>query len=93
MPTSLLLGVIQSACLGAKDSVTPLIAVLYSTVVNIFGDYILVSRLGMGLRGAAIATTLSQVRSIYSPLTAHDEKAVWLILITMVAILNIDCQL
>jgi Na+-driven multidrug efflux pump len=75
MPTSLLMGVVQAACLGAKDSVTPLIAVVYSTVVNIFGDYLLVSKLGMGLRGAAIATTLSQVRSIYSPLTVLlDEK-------------------
>lgn len=64
MPTSLLLGVIQAACLGAKDSVTPLIATVYSTVVNIFGDFLLVSKLGMGLRGAAIATTLAQVRFI-----------------------------
>jgi hypothetical protein len=62
MPTSLLLGVIQAACLGAKDSVTPLIAIVYSTVVNIFGDFILVKKLGMGLRGAAIATLLAQVR-------------------------------
>eukprot|EP00980_Cylindrotheca_fusiformis_P007817 scaffold1669_cov129-Cylindrotheca_fusiformis.AAC.28 len=60
MPTSLLLGVVQAACLGAKDSVTPLIATLYSTVVNIIGDFLLVSQLGMGLRGAAIATTLAQ---------------------------------
>ena len=41
MPTSLLLGVIQAACLGAKDSVTPLIAIVYSTVVNIVGDFFL----------------------------------------------------
>lgn len=61
MPTSLLLGVLQAACLGAKDSVTPLIAIAYSTVVNIVGDFLLVNKLGMGLRGAAIATTLAQV--------------------------------
>ena len=60
MPTSLLLGVLQASLLGAKDSVTPLVAVLYSTVVNLFGDFILVNRLQMGLRGAAIATTLAQ---------------------------------
>ncbi|CAJ1947588.1 unnamed protein product [Cylindrotheca closterium] len=60
MPTSLLSGVIQAACLGAKDSVTPLIAIVYSTAVNVVGDFLLVNKLGMGLRGAAIATTLAQ---------------------------------
>eukprot|EP00523_Entomoneis_sp_CCMP467_P005757 CAMPEP_0168752474 /NCGR_PEP_ID=MMETSP0724-20121128/18405_1 /TAXON_ID=265536 /ORGANISM="Amphiprora sp., Strain CCMP467" /LENGTH=616 /DNA_ID=CAMNT_0008800725 /DNA_START=9 /DNA_END=1859 /DNA_ORIENTATION=- len=60
MPTSLLLGVLQSALLGAKDSVTPLIAIVYSTIVNVCGDYLLVSKLKMGLPGAAIATTCAQ---------------------------------
>lgn len=60
MPTSLLLGVLQAALLGARDSVTPLIAILYSTIVNMCGDYFLVNRLKMGLSGAAIATTLAQ---------------------------------
>jgi len=60
MPTFLLLGVLQSALLGAKDSVTPLKAILYSTVVNVAGDFLLVSHLGMGLKGAAIATTAAQ---------------------------------
>jgi Na+-driven multidrug efflux pump len=61
MPTSLLLGVVQAALLGAKDSVTPLIAILYSTTVNVIGDFLLVKVLGMGLRGAAIATLLAQL--------------------------------
>lgn len=61
MPTSLLLGVVQAALLGAKDSVTPLIAILYSTIVNVIGDYLLVSRFKMGLRGAAIATVAAQL--------------------------------
>lgn len=60
MPTSLVLGVLQSALLGAKDSVTPLIAILYSTIVNVIGDFLLVNCFGMGLQGAAIATTLAQ---------------------------------
>jgi Na+-driven multidrug efflux pump len=60
MPTSLLLGVLQASLLGAKDSVTPLVAVGWSMVINILGDYLLVSVFGMGLRGAAIATTLAQ---------------------------------
>ncbi|KAL9185756.1 hypothetical protein ACHAXT_003533 [Thalassiosira profunda] len=61
MPTSLLGGVLQAALLGAKDSVTPLISILYSTLVNISGDFLLVNRLHMGLKGAAIATLLAQL--------------------------------
>lgn len=60
MPSSLVLGVLQAALLGAKDSVTPLIAILYSTIVNVVGDFILVNRLELGLPGASIATTLAQ---------------------------------
>lgn len=60
MPTSLLLGVVQAALLGAKDSVTPLIAILYSTIVNVVGDYLLVKHFKMGLQGAAIATLIAQ---------------------------------
>jgi len=60
MPTSLLAGVLQAALLGAKDSVTPLYAVAASTVVNVFGDLMCVVALGMGCRGAAIATLFAQ---------------------------------
>eukprot|EP00804_Cyclotella_cryptica_P004370 CCRYP_006786-RB/>CCRYP_006786-RB protein AED:0.19 eAED:0.19 QI:663/1/1/1/1/1/3/1160/368 len=60
MPTSLLGGVLQAALLGAKDSVTPLVAILYSTIINVAGDYLLVSRYQMGLQGAAIATLIAQ---------------------------------
>jgi len=60
MPTSLLAGVLQSALLGAKDSVTPLVAVLASTLVNVFGDGALVVGLKWGIGGAAIATTMAQ---------------------------------
>eukprot|EP00547_Thalassionema_nitzschioides_P002189 CAMPEP_0194214740 /NCGR_PEP_ID=MMETSP0156-20130528/16081_1 /TAXON_ID=33649 /ORGANISM="Thalassionema nitzschioides, Strain L26-B" /LENGTH=521 /DNA_ID=CAMNT_0038943071 /DNA_START=24 /DNA_END=1586 /DNA_ORIENTATION=+ len=76
MPTSLLLGVLQACLLGAKDSVTPLIAVAYSTVINIFGDYICVTKLGMGLRGAAIATTLAQWASTLALLGPARKKLV-----------------
>ena len=60
MPTFLLAGVLQSALLGRKDSVTPLKAIGYSTIVNVLGDYLCVNALGMGVKGAAIATTASQ---------------------------------
>ena len=60
MPTSLLYGVVQAALLGAKDSVTPLIAILYSTIVNTVGDVGLVCFLKKGVVGAAIATVAAQ---------------------------------
>lgn len=60
MPTSLIGGVLQAALLGAKDSVTPMVSILYSTIVNVIGDYLLVTRYHMGLKGAAIATLVAQ---------------------------------
>jgi len=59
-PAALLGGVLQASLLGAKDSITPLVAIAYSTAVNIAGDYVCVARMGMGLRGAAIATLAAQ---------------------------------
>mmetsp|Transcript_29156 Transcript_29156/g.78886 ORF Transcript_29156/g.78886 Transcript_29156/m.78886 type:complete len:612 (+) Transcript_29156:142-1977(+) len=76
MPTSLLLGVVQAALLGAKDSVTPLIAILYSTVVNVFGDLYLVRVAGMGLRGAAIATLLAQWAATFALLGPARKRLV-----------------
>lgn len=60
MPTTLLAGVLQAALLGAKDSVTPLIAVVATTIVNVVGDLALVCGKGMGVAGAAVATLLAQ---------------------------------
>ena len=61
MPTSLLGGVLQAALLGAKDSVTPLIAVIVSTIVNVLGDLLCVCKLQMGTKGAALATLFAQL--------------------------------
>jgi Na+-driven multidrug efflux pump len=74
MPTSLLGGVLQAALLGAKDSVTPLVSILYSTIVNVFGDYLLVTRYRMGLKGAAIATLLAQLAGTAAMIPAAREK-------------------
>lgn len=76
MPTSLLLGVLQACLLGAKDSVTPLVAVLYSFVVNVIGDYIGVTYLKQGLKGAAIATTLAQWASTWALLGPARRRLV-----------------
>ena len=53
--------VAQSAFLASKDAVTPLKAVLVGALANIIGDLYFVRVLKLGLRGAAIATTLAQV--------------------------------
>ena len=76
MPTSLFGGVIQAALLGGQDSVTPLIAILYSTVINVVGDFLLVKHYGMGLRGAAIATLAAQVVGTMALLKPARERLV-----------------
>ena len=74
MPTSLLGGVLQAALLGAKDSVTPLVSILYSTIVNVVGDYLLVTRYRMGLKGAAIATLVAQLAGTVAMIPAARKK-------------------
>jgi Na+-driven multidrug efflux pump len=76
MPTSLLLGVLQAALLGSKDSVTPLIAILYATIVNVTGDYLLCCRFKMGLTGAALATLLAQWASTWALVRPSRRKLV-----------------
>lgn len=76
MPTSLLMGVLQAALLGAKDSVTPLIAILYSTIFNVVGDYILVNRFHMGLQGASLATLVAQLAGTFALLGPARRKLV-----------------
>jgi hypothetical protein len=76
LPTSLLLGVLQAALLGAKDSVTPLVAIMYSTITNVVGDFLLVRVLSFGLQGAAIATTLAQWAGTAALIPAARNKLV-----------------
>ncbi len=47
------------------DSFTPLIFLIISTVLNIFLDYALILRFGMGVAGAALATVISQALSAF----------------------------
>ena len=76
LPTSLLLGVLQAALLGAKDSVTPLVAIMYSTIVNVIGDFTLCRVFPLGLAGAAIATTLAQWAGTAALIPAARNKLV-----------------
>jgi Na+-driven multidrug efflux pump len=56
--------------------VTPLIAILYSTVINVIGDFLLVKKFGMGLRGAAIATLVAQLVSTLALVKPARQKLV-----------------
>ena len=49
---------------GIGDSRTPLLTVAIACVINIFGDIIAVSVLGMGAAGAALATVAAQFVSV-----------------------------
>lgn len=46
------------------DSVTPLIFLVIASVTNIILDYTFILNLGLGVKGAAIATVLSQLLSV-----------------------------
>ena len=53
--------VLQAACLGAKDSISPLVVLVTCGLLNLGLDLYLVNVVGMGIGGAAIATLASQV--------------------------------
>ncbi len=52
-------GLLQSV----GNSITPLLFLLFSSVLNVFLDLLCMGPLGMGVRGAAIATAMSQAIS------------------------------
>lgn len=55
--------VAQAVLVGMKDTKTPMLAlaVAVAACLNLGGDFLLVSRMGLGLAGAAWATVASQV--------------------------------
>ena len=55
----LLGNVLQTSLLGAQDSVTSLIAIVCSTVINVVEDFVEAVKLGLG--GAATATTAAEM--------------------------------
>ena len=58
MPAALVGAAAQAACLGARDTVTPMISVAVAAGFNLLGDLILVPT--TGIVGAAVATAASQ---------------------------------
>lgn len=66
--------IIQSAFIVRKQTLTPLIAVLLGSLINIFGDWLLVGVMKQGLNGAAWATLASQfVGFVYLLYSAFTE--------------------
>lgn len=63
-PASIASMVLQAACLGARDSVTPLRVVLIASAVNGLCDWVTVCRMGMGVFGAAAATASAETVSM-----------------------------
>ena len=60
LPAVIVASIAQAICIAVKDTKTPMIAVALSAVLNLLGDFVLVSGLGMGINGAAWATIISQ---------------------------------
>eukprot|EP00959_Pyramimonas_sp_CCMP1952_P436677 9143771-Pyramimonas_sp.AAC.1 len=59
MPLQLVAMVCNSVSIGVRDTRTPLKITVLSSVLNLFGDFILCSVFGLGIAGAAWATTAS----------------------------------
>lgn len=59
---------------GLGDSKTPLITVAIACVFNIAGDLLLCAVLGMGTKGAAIATVFAQIVSVIASLILISKK-------------------
>jgi len=70
-PVVLCIIVSQSGLLAQKKSVRPAIAILAAAVVNVTLDIVLIKWGGMGIRGAAIATVISQYLCFAALLPAY----------------------
>lgn len=73
---TLLCMVAQAACIGAKDSISPLRAVAVQAVFNIFLDILFVGPLKTGVTGAAIATAISQLAGALYLMACVDARLV-----------------
>eukprot|EP00804_Cyclotella_cryptica_P013259 CCRYP_007024-RA/>CCRYP_007024-RA protein AED:0.15 eAED:0.15 QI:0/0/0/1/0/0/4/0/535 len=64
----------QAALLCAGDTKTPTLAVLVASLTNIIGDYFFVAKLGFGVRGAALATSLASMMSNGILVNSSNDK-------------------
>lgn len=65
-PATLMLLALQGAFRGARDTATPLRALMMATLLNLLLDPILIAQrgLGWGVAGAAVATTVSNIAAV-----------------------------
>ena len=77
MPLFFVSSVLRSILTGEGDAKTPMLVLAVSTLSNIALDALFILGLGFGLRGAAVATTLSVVISVsaFSVLLLRRKKA------------------
>jgi len=83
MPAAVVIGSMQSACLGMKDIKSPLYVLFAAAVVNLMGDLIFVGRKSVwlgGASGAAWATVFSQYAALglfikWLTVSRKDKKA------------------
>ena len=73
-PLVLLTKICTAACLATKDSVAPLLVILAAGALNLAGDILLVSFLGLGIQGAAWATLASEVTAGLAMLAYMAKK-------------------
>ncbi len=64
----------QAVCLATLDTKTPALAVLAASVINVFGDVLLVAKFRMGLQGAALATAAAGAASSIILLSKTKKK-------------------
>ncbi len=64
MTITMLYNICAAVLRAIGDSVTPLIFLALSVILNIFGDLFLINVLHTGVRGAAVATVLSQLAAL-----------------------------
>ena len=62
-PITIMGMIAQAVSLATLDTRTPALAVLVACIINVFGDIFLVAKVGMGLRGAALATAAAGAAS------------------------------
>lgn len=64
MTVSMLYNICASVLRAIGDTLTPLVFLIFSTILNIFLDYMLILNCHIGVKGAAYATIISQSVSV-----------------------------
>ena len=59
LPAVLLNYIVFGFSIAMQDVMAPILSIITAFLVNVFGDFVLVGKLGYGLSGAAAATTIS----------------------------------